>query len=393
MANTLLTNDVISKLMLMEFKNNLVLARTARRQYQNIFDNTTGRTIRIRKPVRLSSADGAQLKIQDITQNYTNLTIDQRKHVGIALTSEQLTLQLNDFQETVVRPAMQRLANDVDIYLYSKSINFYNYVGTAGTAPSTYATVSSAGAKMDALGIPMENRYLLASSKDGDSIRQGMLGYFEPKFISPILKDRSMGRIAGFDMYTAQNVKKPTVQTVGGTPLVNGASQSGSSLIIDGVTAAQVITAGTVFQIAGVDSVNPVSLNDTQYVANFVVTETATADGSGNVTLAISPPITLTGPYQTVTALPANNAAITFQASHTINVAYHQEAFTLAMINLFTPKSESGVWARNMVDKDANISMRFVRQYNIDNDCDVMRADILFGGECFGEYGTRVMGS
>lgn len=391
MANTLLTNDVISKLMLMEFKNNLIFARTVRRQYQNAFDNTTGRTIRIRKPVRVGSADGAQLRIQDINQQYTNLTIDQRKHVGISLTTEQLTLELNDFQSSVVRPAMIRLANDVDKYLYEKAKELYNYAGTAGTSPSTYAAVSGAAAKMDALGIPMDDRYLLMSPKNADTLRAGLTNFFVPNFVSPILKERSMGRLAGFDVYAGQNVQRPAVNTVGGTPLVNGAGQSGSSLVIDGVTASQVITEGTVFEIAGVDSVNNLSQNDTQYTANFRVTATATANGSGQVTLSIDPPITLSGSYQNVTNAPADNAAITFQPTHTINVAYQQEAFTLAMINLYVPPSAK--WARNMVDKDANVSMRFIREYDVNNDCDVMRADILFGAACFPEYGLRLMGS
>lgn len=79
----------------------------------------------------------------------------------------------------------------------------------------------------------------------------------------------------------------------GGTPLVAGASQSGSSLAVDGATAT--VTnwkrAGDVFTIAGLDQL-------------FRVLADANSDGGGNVTLSINPPI-LAG------SSPADNAALT----------------------------------------------------------------------------------
>lgn len=72
-----------------------------------------------------------------------------------------------------------------------------------------------------------------------------------------------------------------------GTVLVNGASQTGSSLVVDGLSAAP--QAGDVFKIAGVDLV-------------YTVTADATVS-SGGATLAINPALA---------SSPADNAAITF---------------------------------------------------------------------------------
>lgn len=384
---------MIAKLAVREFKNNLVLARTVDRQYQNVFSNTTGKSVRIRQPVRLLDTPGRIAKINNINQQYTNLTIDQRWNVAVELTDEELTLELNDFQSSVIRPAMQKLANRVDQVLYSKAISFYNYAGTAGTAPSTFAAINDAAARLDSLGIPQEDRYLITSTKDGAALQSGLTTFFVPNFVSPILKERSMGRLAGFDVYAAQNVQRPIVNTPGGTPRVNGVSQTGTSLVIDGLSANQVITAGTVFEIAGIDYVNAISYNDTQYTAKFVVLTTVTADGSGNLTLPIAPSIVPTGAYQTVTSSPADNALVTFQPTHTINVAYHKQAFTLAMINLYAPKNAEGVWTRNMVDPDANISMRVMRYFDGDDSTDKCRFDILFGVQTFPWFGERLMGS
>jgi hypothetical protein len=391
MANKLLTNDVISRMMLAEFKNNLIFARTVNRQWQNEFSETTGDTIRILKPVRVGSADGAQLKIQDTTEQSVNLTIDQRRHVAISLTSKNLTLQVPDFQRIVIAPAMRRLANDVDKYLYQKAFELNNYVGVAGTPPTTYDIISEAAAKLDSMAVPIDDRYLLLSPKDAGKLRTGLTNFFVPNFVSPILKDRSMGHLAGFDVYAGQNVQRVNVNTVGGTPLVNGANQSGSTLAVDGLTPGQVISKNTLFEIVGVNSVNNLSTVDTLYRANFRVTADTTANGSGQANLPIDQPIVLSGSYQTVTNAPADNAQIIFQPSHTVNVAYHEQAFTLAMINLYQPVGAK--YCVNMVDKDANISVRVIRDYDVNNDVDIMRADILFGGACFPEYGTQVMGA
>ena len=72
-----------------------------------------------------------------------------------------------------------------------------------------------------------------------------------------------------------------------GTPLVNGGSQTGSSLIIDGLDSAP--QAGDAFKIAGIDLV-------------YTVTANATVS-SGGATLAINPALA---------SSPANDAVITF---------------------------------------------------------------------------------
>lgn len=382
-------------MILLEFRNNLVLAKTARRQYENVFDNTTGRTIRIRKPTRYLDADGPTLVTQAIEQRTTNLVIDQRKHVGIAITSEQWSLELDDFQAQVVRPAMQRLANSVDQSLYNAAIgSMFNSVGTPGTPPNSMQVVLDAASVLDQMGIPAGDRYCIMSPKDGAALKGALYNTFNEQFNKDIILRGSMGELSGFDFYTAQNVVRPTV-TTGGTPLVKGAGQSGATLLTDGWTSGITIKKGTIFSIAGVNSVNPISLTDNNELAKFVVTADTVATG-GEADLPIETVeggIVLAGsPYQNVTSAPADNAALTVYATHTKNLAYHSEAFTLAMINLWSPQN-SGAWSRNIVDKDAGIALRMVRQYNINTDEENIRVDALYGVKCFGQYGAVIMGS
>jgi hypothetical protein len=81
---------------------------------------------------------------------------------------------------------------------------------------------------------------------------------------------------------------------------------------------------GDVITIAGVFEVNPISKQSTGRLQNFVVTADANSGAStGPATLTISPPMITSGAYQTVTAAPADNAAITVKTG-TGGTAYEQ---------------------------------------------------------------------
>lgn len=396
MANTLLTNDIISKTALMEFKNNLVMARTVNRQYQKDFDPTTGSTIRVRKPTRYTVRNGATAAVQDIQQRQDTFTVGTQQGVDMAVSSAQLALQLDDFNREIIRPAMLQLANAVDSSLYQSAIPaVYNVVGTAGTAPNSFATINSAGALLTSYGTPLDDRYLMMSPNDGAALQSALYNTFNTSFNTDIILKGTMGELAGFQCYQVQNVTRPILLTGGviGTPLVNGAAQSGATLNVDGLTAAITVKAGAKFTIANVFAVNQLDLNPLTNLQEFVVTADTVVSGGGTAALPIAPAIVLTGPYQNVSVGPADNAAMTFiTTQHTMNLAYYSEAFSLAMIRL-PDEQNNGTWRKTMVDSDANVAIRMTRQYDFDNDQDRIRFDIYYGVKCWGEYGAIVMGS
>lgn len=397
MANNLLTNDIILRTALMEFTNNLVFAKTARRTYQDKFDPTTGGTIRIRKPTRYEARTGDNISVQPINEQYTQITVGEMQGVDVEVTSRELALQLDDFNREILNPAMVTLANKIDSLLYASAIRVSNFVGTAGTPPNSFAVANQANALLNSFGIPQDkNRFMLLKSFDAAALQNALYNTFNENFNKEIILQGSMGNLASFDCYSVQNVTRPAVGTVTaslGAPAINGANQSGTSLILDGMNNGDTIKTGRVFTIAGVNSLNPTSREDTGQLAQFVVMADATVSGGG-VTLTINindQGITLTGPYRNVTNAPADNALVTFQDVHNINLAYHQEAFALVTIKL--PEGADGAYQRNMMDPKAKINIRMTRQYQIGNDKNVIRFDVLPAVKCFEQYATRVMGS
>lgn len=395
-GNTLLTNDIILKTALMEFENNLVLAKTARRDYQDKFDNTTGSTIRIRKPTRYEGRTGRVMQPQPIAERYTQISVSDMIGVDVEVTSQELALQLDDFNREIINPAMVTLANLVDSSLYNLSLQYFNFAGNAGVAPNSFGVVSQAAAVLDRFGLPEEDRFLLLKSDDAASLKTSLYNTFNEKFNTDIIMRNSMGNLSGFDCYSVQNAIRPSSGTQAlGSPIVSPGGQSGSSITMTGVTANAVVKAGTLFTIAGVNSLNPTSRTDTGQLWQAVVFADATADGSGNLTVTLGPSnnIILTGPYRNVTNPPAANAVVTFQLTHTKNLFYHREAFAFVSVRLPEVAMGNSAWQKNMVDEKAKVNIRMTRQYQINQDVDAIRFDILPAYAVFPEYGGVLMGS
>lgn len=405
MSSNIFQNEtLIAKTVLSEFENNLVMARTVNRQFEDTFNSNTGVTIEIRKPTRYIVTENVDITsdVQAIQQRIVNLTINFRDIVAMSVTSQQLALNLDDFNRECIRPAMLQLANKVDQRLYQSSLGIYNYTGVAGTAPNSFAVVNSARTKLTALGVDTDPRYLMFSVNDGGAVSDGLSSQFNyQRFNQDILDKGVIGNMAGFDMFEVQNnitsIRSSIADgTTIGTPVVATTSVSGATTIaMSGLTVSTlgILQIGAVFSIAGVGSVNPVTRQATGLPMNFTVTAVADSSSGGTATVSIAPAIIFDGgPYVNVTALPASGAPITVQNSHTLNVAYHPEAFTMAMIKL--PEfNEAGVYMKTMVDPKSKVSIRMSKQYNILSDLLVVRFEILYGIQCFPEYATRLMGS
>lgn len=397
MANTILTPTMIANEALDVLENNLVFTKGVNRQYEDryaVVGGKIGSTFDVRLPAKYTVTSGAALSTQDHTETKTTITVDQQQHVDVTFTTADMTLSLGAFSDRVLKPAMAALANKIDrdgLALYQ---NVYNYYGTPGTTPNAALSILGPGGVLDDEAVPRDgNRALVINPSANVSLVNAMTGFFNnPRTISDQFNDGSMQDMTttlGFKIGMDQNIVSHTVGPLGGTPLVNGASQgitSGyaatTSLVTDGWTAsaANRLKAGDIFTIAGVNAVNPQSRQSTGVLRRFVVTADASSDGSGNLTAIISPAIISGGAFQTVSAAPADNAAITVvgtaSTAYPQNLAYHRDAFTLATVDL-EDVAQYGAWGARRVYK--GISLRVARQYAIGTDTVPCRIDVLYG--------------
>jgi hypothetical protein len=398
MPNTLITPSMIAKEALMQLENNLIFANQVHREYVKEFSGGQGSTVAIRRPVKFATSDGATLVKQDVEEKSTNIVVDQRKHVGWEFSTQDLTLSIEEYSERYIKPAAITLAQTVDRSIASLYTSVWNSVGTPGTVPSTFAAVAAAAQRLDEMAVETDRRTVAVNPAAAYAIAGNQATLAAVGDVRrTAYEDAMVGRVAKFDMFSSQNIVNHTVGVATGTPLVNGANQNvtyanavgsnwSQTIITDGWTnsTANILRAGDVITFAGCFAVNPVPGEGGKqvlpYLQEFTVLTAATSGAStGPATLTISPPIITSGPHQTVSAAPADNAPIVVRGTGGVaypqNLAFHKNAFALVTVPLEMPDGVS-FKAR---ESYKGLSMRVIKDYDITNDVEIIRLDILYG--------------
>ena len=386
MSNSLLTIDMITRKSLEILENNLVLTRNVNRQYDDSFaveGAKIGSTLRIRLPDRALVTDGAALQVQADNEQFTTLTVSSQKHIGVNFTSAELTMQLDDFAERVLKPRVSQLASSVDADVATSYKGIANSVGTPGTTPSTSLVLLQANQKLNEFATPMSPRYATVNPAANAGLVEGMKGLFNPTgTISRQFKNGMMGEgILGLDeINMSQSISNHTNGDWGTAITVTSTvtTEGQSTLPISFTGSNKVWNVGDVFTIAGVFAVNPQTRQSTGSLQQFTVTAVAT--GSSTATLNISPALYTAGnALATVNAFPVATAVVTMLGSaltsYPQNLVYHKDAISFATADLLLPQ---GV---DMASRQVHngISLRIVRQYDINNDRLPCRIDVLYG--------------
>lgn len=390
-GNVLATSSIVAKEALPILENILSFSKAVNRDWEDEFtDNMArgyapGQTINIRKPPRYSVRQGRVAVPQATVEQTVPLTLSQ---IGcdIQFTAAERTLSLTRLEDKL-RAALAPVANEIDrVGLELARLTVNNAVGTPGTLPSTQAaaiaTFAAANQRLDEMAAPRDGRRaFIGNPAMNGALLQGFAGLFNngrqiDKQFDTGMIDTPYGLGFGMD----QNVPTHTNGTqpsTGGT--VNGAGQTGSTITVNGGTITGTITAGSVITFGGVFAVNPQSRQSTGALAQFVVTANV---ASGATSIPISPAIVPSGNFQNVTASPANAAAITVlgaaSASYASNVAFHKDAFTLAMVPMWAPPSgKDNISVSQKTHK--GFTLKVTDLYDGINDVSFMRIDALFG--------------
>ncbi len=297
--------------------------------------------------------------------------------------STELTLSLDDFSSRILEPAMAQLAASIE----ADALTMYQDVSQSnwnGGSAATLARVLQGRKLMQDSLAPLNDRTALLNTQDNVDLVDSLKGLFQDSTnIAKQYREGYMGRTAGFDF--AENTLLPR-HTRGAATGAYTTSTLVAVLPVTSTTPVSAITVATgtgamnkgdVFTIGNVFSVHPETKVSTGVPQQFVVTANY-AGGAGSV--QISPAIVMAGGSQNV-VIPTTSAtaAITFAGTASTAVGtslvYQKDAFTFATADLVMPKGVD-MAAREVFD---GISMRIVRQYDINNDRFPCRLDVLYG--------------
>ena len=395
MANSFITPGHIAPEALRHLEKELVLGNLVHTDYSKEYV-AKGETISIRRPTQFRAIDnntditGVR---QDIEQATIPLTLDQTATIPVELSVRDKTLSFDRFSEDIIKPAMIEMKDKIEQAIAGVYWKFYHFTGTPGTLPANSTILAQHGAVLSDGAVPMSQRVAVHGTDASVSLADSLRGTFVQSMAKGALEEAKIGRLGGFDNYMSVHAPTHQVGVATGTPLVNGGTQAvtyedskatwSQTLNTDGWTNStnNILRRGDVFTIAGVFAVNPVSKQSTGRLQTFTVMANANSGAStGPAALTISPPMIVSGPYQTVTAAPADNAAITVRtgASGALvkqSLMFHPKAIALVSRPL---SIESGAGVKTATRAGNKVTISVTEFINGNTLAHTIRFDMLF---------------
>lgn len=351
-----------------------------------------GDTVYVKKPTKFtvgSTLDITSTK-QDVKQEKVALTLDKLANVAFEMTSLETAYDkpVKYWNDEFVEPAMNALAAEMDKWALNKAATYTsNLVGTAGVQPGTVRGFLQASQKLyENLAPEDDKNYAMINPATNTEFADNIKGLYHNEQIAKAFGSGYLGSGQNFN-YMRSNLL-PTFTNGGDvTGLAVEASvvtiaNGMSTLGVDGVGSGLTIKAGSVFTIAGVYDVHPLTKQALPHLKQFTVLADVTETSGNSVTLSISPAIyyTTTDSRQNVSAAPVDETGtLTFfgteSTAYAQNLCYHKDAFRFCSVPLYTPEGLDFA-AQETVD---GISVRALRGFDINKSTSIMRFDILAG--------------
>jgi hypothetical protein len=402
MGNNILTPSMITRYSIRMFLNTNYFIQNVSRQFEDQFGiegAKIGAQLRIRYANQYTVTDGPGISIQDTTEQQFLLAVATQRHVDVAFTSAETTLDVDDYMERIVLPRVNALAGNVAIQIMANTATAVrnitaNVDANNNILPVNDAPFALARAILEENSAPnfgeMGMRKVVLAPRSDTRVQLALRGLLNPvESISKQYNSGMMYEALQFRWFEDQSVVSHTTGTCTGAT-TSAAGQTGQTINVNALNGT--LNAGDIISIAGVNAVNRVNYQNLGTLAQFVVTQNA---AQGATSISIYPPIIpplnqnpyaglpyTPQQYQTVTASPGNNAAITPFANAGVtyrqNLAYAPDAITMVVAPLWIPPNEKGVIAAARHNYDS-LSMRSLVCYEPTTDQPIDRLDILFG--------------
>lgn len=393
MANSILTPTAVTREALRIAHEKLTFVGTINRQYDDSFAKSGARigdSLKIRLPNKYTVRTGKTLNAQDTTEESVTLTVASQVGVDMNFSSAELTMELDDFSKRILEPAISQLASHIEYdVLTSLTKKVYNQVGSAGTTPATLAVIGDARAVLNQCLAPKDMRSIqmdsvaMAALVNAFSTLQNPAASVSRQYLEGFVKNA-----VGFDWYENERILthvngSDVSCTINTDTLANG----DTTVAVTGLSAAPTVGSVFTFATGGVYAVHPETKQTQGRLQQFVVVSATTSE------VTFSPAIYSSGPKQNVAAMPSTTSALTWvgnaSAALEQHIAYHKDAFAFATADLVMPEGVHFAAQENF----EGISMRIVRNYDINNDNFPCRLDVLYGSEAIRpEWAVRVTG-
>jgi hypothetical protein len=209
MANNILTPEIIAREALMVLRNNAVMANLVHRDYSDEFVGAKGDTITVRKPATFVANEfNDNISVQDATETGVPVVMDKHLDVSFAVTSKQMTMDIADFSAQLLVPAMQAFADKVDKYLIALEAEATHRVPHASGAFAPADLIAARKNLVENAAPLADRRFVVGAAAEADLLSNELFVSAEKVGDTAALKEASLGRKFGMDVYCDQNIAK-----------------------------------------------------------------------------------------------------------------------------------------------------------------------------------------
>ncbi|WP_336214394.1 P22 phage major capsid protein family protein [Nonomuraea sp. LPB2021202275-12-8] len=229
MPNTFLTPSVIAKQALATLYETCVMAQLVHRDYDSEFAARIGDTVNVRKPAVFTAQEYTRqqgITIQNASEGSIPVTLNHFADVSFAVTTEELTLEIEDFGAQLLNPAMEAISQKIDRDILSLRDDILQEVGRTGQWPSNPAganvfthnnprTGIDARRVLNQRNVPASDRYAVVGPElEALWLGDDLFNRADARGDTDGLREASLGRrVFGFDPYQTQNIHIPTQVT------------------------------------------------------------------------------------------------------------------------------------------------------------------------------------
>ena len=336
----------------MVLESNLTMANLVHRDYSKEFVKV-GDTITVRKPAKFVAKNFiGEVEEQDISEGSVPVKMDRYRDVTVNVTSKEMTLDIKDFSEQVITPALSAIAQAVDIDLLTVGIEKAGSKVNVSSEP-TIVDIANVAKALDKKKAPRDNNRNLVLAVD-TLYKYNTLDNFAKvcyKGDSEALKEAEIGKVYTMNTFMSQNAPENASATPGTATAYKVTCTKGTTqfTVSNGTAATGTIKVGDKLIVNG-------------YL--FEVAEDLTlASGAGTLKVTEKIPFALTS---------ATDAVIINKAH---SLGFHRNGLALVTRQLELPQGAS----KAAIASADGLAVRVVFDYDSNTKTDKISFDIIYG--------------
>lgn len=337
-----------------------------------------GSVINIRRPTYFTAQAMpiSSANTSDITPDSVSVSLDQWYGVQFSLTDKELSYTQERIINEHIRPAASAVADKIDVTVnaLARSIPWY-YLGQASI--TSVADLPALRRRMFDNQVPLNDVALeINGEREQGFLSLDAFNRADASGSADTQQRGSLGRKFGFEIFANQNVQ---AQQTGGTFTVTGGSLTVSAAVTAGATSISLaastctgtLLVGDIIQVGhtGTDGLSGAALTS---VRNYVVTVAATAAGNA-ITASIAP-----ATRATIASGTAAKVTVGVSTKYD-NLAFHRNAFALAMAPLPEIARRMGAQVASIADPITGLALRVTMWYEGLDAKVYVRVDALWG--------------